>query len=226
MDNEILYDFKAALAKIIESHSDMKLVISKWREMLDSTARDVEFVFADGDKVVVPNIEKIVQTINERTLPPDPKFNTVTASTQYGSGTLSPGTLKFASRSGGREMSYGINGTQGIATEAIDGARWVSWPIPRYIRVAPNTNPSITIMPELPDRDALHMCDFFVFVPKGSSLSITYVSYGSTQTMQLIAPANESGMWQVCASALYASRTGVSITAKAVNLTASGVSEA
>lgn len=224
MDNEILYDFKAALAKIIESHNDMKLVISKWREMLDSTARDVEFVFADGDTVVVPNIEKIVQTINERTLPPNATFNTVTAATPYGRGTLSPGTLKFSSRSGDREMSYGINGAQGIATEAVDGARWAMWPIPRYIRVAPDTSPVITIVPELPDMGTLRMCDFFVFVPAGASVTFIFSSYGQSQRMALAAVGNT--MWQVCMTALNVNRTGLSTSARAVKLNITNGSEA
>lgn len=222
MDNEILYDFKAALAKIIESHSDMKLVISKWREMLDSTARDVEFVFADGDRVVVPNIEKIVETINERTLPPDAVFNTVTAATRVARAKLTAGELSFAG--GPQETTYNVYGIQSIPEVIIDGGRWTMWPIPRYMRVAPGENPSLTIAPNLSDTDVTHMSDFFVFVPAGSSVTFIFSSYGQPQHMTLTAVSNT--VWQVCVTALNVNRSGLSTRAWAVKLNIVNGSEA
>lgn len=221
MANEILYDFHAALAKIIESHSDMKLVISKWREMLDSTARDVEFVFADGSKVKVPNIEKIVETINERTLPPDPVFDSVTATAPGGGGKLTAGALSFAGDS--QETTYSVNGIQGIPAVINDGERWIMWPLPRYMRVESGENPTLTIAPSLSDRDVMHMSDFFVFVPAGASVTFNFSRYGESQRMTLT--ANENTMWQVCVTALYASRFGLDTSARAVKLDIASGSE-
>jgi hypothetical protein len=222
MGNEILYDFKAALAKIIESHSDMKLVISKWREMLDSTPRDVEFVFADGSKVVVPNIEKIVETINERTLPPDAVFDSVTASSPGGEGKLTGGGLSFAG--GLQETTYNVHGIQSIPAVINDGDRWTMWPLPRYMRVESDENPTLMIAPSLNDRDIMHMSDFFVFVQAGASVTFIFSNYGQSQRMTLAASGNT--MWQVCVTALNVSRAGLYTSARAVKLNIANGSEA
>lgn len=186
MDNEILYDFKAALAKIIESHSDMKLVISKWREMLDSTARDVEFVFADGDRVVVPNIEKIVQTINERTLPPEPSFNKVTVATDRSrTAALRPDSVAFFTP-GGLTSEYNANG--GIfariwsvpSNDESEGARTITTiPVPRYWEVL---GPGQTIAYFKPEVYSDCACDFFVIIPEETkSLRLILTNYKGYQ---------------------------------------------
>lgn len=222
MDNEIVYDFKAALAKIIESHSDMKLVISKWSEMLDSTARDVEFVFADGSKVMVPNIEKIVETINERTLPPDPTFNSVTTAAKGGRGKLTPGALSFTGSS--QETTYNVHGMQSIPAVINDGDRWTMWPLPRYMRVESGESPTLMIAPSLNDRDVMHMSDFFVSVPAGASVTFIFSRYGESQRMTLAASGNT--IWQVCVTALNVSGAGLSTSARAVKLNIANRSEA
>lgn len=205
MNNDILYDFKAALAKIIESHSDMKLVISKWREMLDSAPKDVEFVFADGDRVVVPNIEKIAETINERTLPPNPTFDSVKAVSRNGGATLAAGGLSFSgARVGATYDAYGTKGNM----YAIDRDQTLTlWPIPRYWTLPNSGAAHVLISPQNIKNGIPEMADFFVVVPDTDrSIEITLQSYTreNTQTLTLNCPIGEApAIWHV---AVYATR--------------------
>lgn len=205
MDNEILYDFKSALAKIIESHSDMKLVISKWREMLDSTPRDVEFVFADGDRVVVPNVEKIAETINERTLPPNPTFDSVKAVSRNGGASLDANGLAFSGAGVG--ATYDGYGTKGNMY-AIDRDQTLTlWPVPRYWTLPNPGVARVRISPQNIRNGIPEMSDFFVVVPETDrSIEITLNSYTgeNTQTLTLNCPIGESpAIWHV---AVYATR--------------------
>lgn len=223
-DKRMIYDFETIFEVIMKSQTDMIELVTKWSEMLAPTAKDVSFNLSGRDQpLVVPNIQKIVDTINERTLPSDPSFNSVTATTRFGrSGILTAGALSFV---GNRiNTTYDANGMQSIPAVINDKGRWTMWPLPRYIRVNPGENPSLTIEPNLRDVDVMHMSDFFVFVPGGSSVTFTFSSYAQSQRMTLTARWNT--IWQVCVTALNVNKTGLSTSARAVELNISNGSEA
>ncbi len=226
MDNEILYDFKAALAKIIESHNDMKLVISKWREMLDSTARDVEFVFANGDRVVVPNIEKIVQTINERTLPSDAVFNSVTAATSSGRGKLAADSVSFSGAGGDMvggtaAATYGAYGTCGTLWGVSGEITLKAWPVPRYWNVTTTGQAHVHISPSDIKIGTPQVSEFFVIIDepdRSLKLTLNYHTYEGYQTMVLNCPAgSQPAIWHVIVKAT-AQAAGTVVTGSATML--------
>jgi len=222
-DKRMIYDFETIFEVIMKSQTDMIELVTKWSEMLAPTAKDVTFNLSGRDRpLVVPNIQKIVDTINERTLPSDPSFNTVTATTTGGRSKLTAGALSFA---GGRQnTTYDVNGIQSIPAVINDNGRLPTWPLPRYMRVEPGENPSLTIAPNLGDTDVMHMSDFFVFVPGGSSVTFFFSSYGQSQRMTLTARSNT--IWQVCVTALNVKNLGLSTSARAVELNIANGSEA
>lgn len=223
-DKRMIYDFETIFEVIMKSQTDMIELVTKWSEMLAPTAKDVSFNLSGRDQpLVVPNIQKIVDTINERALPSDPSFNSVTATNRFGrSGILTAGALSFV---GNRQnTTYNANGIQSIPSVINDNGRWTMWPLPRYMRVDPGENPSLTIEPNLDDVGVMHMSDFFVFVPGGSSVTFTFSSYTQSQRMTLTARSNT--IWQVCVTALNVNRGGLSTSARAVKLNIANGSEA
>ena len=221
-DKKMIYDFETIFEVIMKSQTDMIELVTKWSEMIAPTAKDVTFNLEGRDPLTVPNFEKMFETINTRTLPTDPSFNSVTATTKYGRSKLTAGALSFA---GGRKnTTYDVNGIQSIPAVINDNSRWTAWPLYRYARVESGENPSITIAPNLPDEDVMHMSDFFVFVPSGSSVTFFFSSYGQSQRMTLTASRNT--IWQVCVTALNVKRLGLSTSARAVELNIANGSEA
>ena len=210
----MIYDFETIFEVIMKSQTDMIELVTKWSEMIAPEAKDVTFNLEGRDPLTVPNFEKMFETINTRTLPSDPSFNSVTATTKYGKSKLTAEGLSFA---GGRQnTTYDVNGIQSIPAVINDNSRWTAWPLPRYMRVEPGENPSIIIAPNLSDEDVMHMSDFFVFVPRGSTVTFIFASYGQSQRMTLTAPGNT--IWQVCVTALNVKTFGLSTSARAVEL--------
>jgi len=220
-DKRMIYDFETIFEVIMKSQTDMIELVTKWSEMISPTAKDVTFNLSGRKALTVPNFQKVFETINERTLPSDPFFNSVTTTTTGGRGKLTAGALSFA---GGRQnTTYDVNGIQSIPAVINDNGRWRTWPLPRYMRVEPGENPSLTIAPNLGDTDVMHMSDFFVFVPGGSSVTFVFASYGQSQCMTLTARGNT--IWQVCVTALNVYRLGLSTSARAVELPIANGSE-
>jgi len=221
-DKRMIYDFETIFEVIMKSQTDMIELVTKWSEMIAPTAKDVTFNLSGRKPLTVPNFEKMFETINERTLPSDPSFNSITATARGGGSKLTAGALSFA---GGRQnTTYDVNGIQSIPAVIYDNGRWPTWPLPRYMRVEPGENPSLTIAPNLGDTDVMHMSDFFVFVPGGSSVTFFFSSYGQSQRMTLTARSNT--IWQVCVTALNVKNLGLSASARAVELNIANGSEA
>lgn len=223
-DKRMIYDFETIFEVIMKAQTDMIELVTKWSEMLAPTAKDVSFNLSGRDQpLVVPNIQKIVDTINERSLPSDPSFNSVTVTNRYGrGGILTAGALSFVGSS--INTTYNANGIQRIPAVIKDNGKWTMWPLPRYMRVNPDENPSLTIEPKLDDAEVMHMSDFFVFVPGGSSVTFTFSSYTQSQRMTLTARSNT--IWQVCVTALNVNRGGLTTSARAVKLNIANGSEA
>lgn len=213
-DKRMIYDFETIFEVIMKSQTDMIELVTKWSEMIAHTAKDVTFNLSGREPLTIPNFEKMFETINERTLPSDPSFNSVIVPTTNGRGKLTAGALSFAG--GHQNTTYDVNGIQSIPSVINDNGRWQTWPLPRYMRVEPGENPSLTIAPNLGDTGVMHMSDFFVFVPRGSSVTFIFSSYGQSQRMTLTARSDT--IWQVCVTALNVHRAGLSTSARAVEL--------
>lgn len=221
-DKRMIYDFETIFEVIMKSQTDMIELVTKWSEMISPTAKDVTFNLEGRDPLTVPNFEKMFETINTRTLPSDPSFNSVTTTTRGGMSKLTAGTLLFA---GGRQQTtYDVNGIQSIPAVINDGGRMQTWPLPRYMRVESGENPTLTIAPNLGDTEVMHMSDFFVFVPADSSVTFIFSSYGQSQIMTLTARRNT--IWQVCVTALNVYRIGLTTSGRAVELKMATGSEA
>lgn len=185
---EMHYDFETALKALINAQSDVMTLVQKWGDMLSAQAQDVTFnLKGQGGEPVqytIPNIQKIVETINTRTLPPNPTFNSVTTTSKYGGGKLTSGGLTFAGV--GKEMTFNANGIQGVARELNNGSSTITeWPIPRFMFAKSGTHPSVLFRPNLPDRDVVHMSDFYIFVPNGVSVDLTFALHGQSSHITL-----------------------------------------
>lgn len=190
---EMHYDFETALKALINAQSDVMTLVQKWGDMLSSQAQDVTFNLkgqgGEPVKYTIPNIQKIVETINTRTLPPNPTFSTVRTTTKNGGGLLTAGGLEFAGA--GKEMIYDADGIQGVAIALNDGSSTkTEWPIPRYMFVRSGTHPRVLFRPKLEDRDVLHMSDFFIFVPNEATVDLTFSSYGQSSHTTLTGNGN------------------------------------
>lgn len=190
---EMHYDFEAALKALINAQSDVMALVQKWGDMLSSQAQDVTFNLkgqgGEPVKYTIPNIQKIVETINTRTLPPNPTFSTVRTTTKNGGGLLTAGGLGFAGA--GKEMIYDADGIQGVAIALDDGnSTKTEWPIPRYMFVGSGTHPKVIFRPKLEDRGVVHMSDFYIFVPNGVTVDLTFPSYGQASHTALTGNGN------------------------------------
>lgn len=217
---KMLYDFETALKTLIDAQSDVFELVAKWSELTASDARYVTFHLKDKDGTArdftIPNFQMVVDTINERTLPPDPSFNTIRATSRNGGATLTAGSLKFAGGNN-QEATYDVNGIQGIPGTIEDGDRWTSWPPTRYNTVNSGESPTLYVSPQLAGQNILHMSDFFVYVPRSSALTIIFHSYNQSQTMNL--SADTDTIWQVCMTATNKT-AGIATFARAVKLEA------
>lgn len=186
---EMHYDFETALKALINAQSDVMTLVQKWGDMLSSKAQDVTFnLKGQGGEPVqytIPNIQKIIETINTRTLPPNPTFNSVYTTARGGGGRLTAGGLTFAGA--GKEMTYDADGIQGVAQALDNGSSTVTeWPVPRFMFAKSGTHPSVMFRPKLPDNDVVHMSDFYIFVPDGVTVDLTFSSYAQSSHTTLI----------------------------------------
>ncbi|MCF0113592.1 MAG: hypothetical protein HUJ60_06420 [Bacilli bacterium] len=212
---EMHYDFETALKTLINAQSDVMTLVQKWGDMLSSKAQDVTFnLKGQGGEPVqytIPNIQKIVETINTRTLPPDPSFNSVRLIARNGGGRLTAGSLSFAGA--GKEMTYDADGIQGVAHELDDGSSTITeWPVPRFMFAKSGTQPSVLFRPTLPDKDVVHMSDFYIFVPDGVTVDLAFSSYGVISRTTLTGTG--LSIFHGCMVAKYVYRAGLDCWAR------------
>ena len=208
-DHHMIYDFRTVLDTLMKSQTDLIEIVTKWGEMLDTTPRYVSFNLSGRDQPLnVPNIQMAVDTLNERSLPPDAIFNTVTAQGQGGSGALTAGGLQFLGAL--LRMTYNNYGIEGMAWHVNqDSANFNTWPLPRYwVHAGDSEHLNITvnlrINPELAPSGNYAMSDFFVFVDSpAKTLVITGVHPGGQQSadrLELTSDGSPSGtLWHVVA---------------------------
>lgn len=190
---EMHYDFESALRALIDAQSDVMMLVTKWAEMIAPDARDVSFLLkgegGEPAKYTIPNIQKVIDTINTRTLPQNPSFKSVHAVAQNGGGVFTAGGIEFDGA--GKQATYSADGIQGKVQELADGATtWTEWPIPRYAYAKSGTSPVLTLSPDLPDRGVAHMSDFYIAVEGGVTVELRFSSYGSAQRAYLTGDGN------------------------------------
>lgn len=196
MENSMIYDFQSALEKIIAAHSDMVEVLTKWQAMISPTPQDIQFNLSGQDPVIVPNIQKVVETLDERTLPSDPAFKSVKVVAPGGAAMLGNGGLSFQSGTDTRTRYTAIG---------MESSGWVipgdtvayRWPLDRYWFVPKNSDFTTTIQPkDWGDPEDPHGCDFFVHIPENTPFQIIFARPGSPQRMSFPA-INAPAMWHV-----------------------------
>lgn len=218
-DTKMLYDFETALRALINSQSDVMVLVQKWGEMLDSDPHDVTFMLkgADGTAVsyAIPNIQKVIDTLNTRTLPPNPVFDSVSLRDADGAARLTPGSIKFEGSGSAVGASYDAYGVEGKVWLISETTTVTHWPIPRYWRLRDQAAITVTISPNIEEGD-FRATDFFVFVPGGSSITLLFHSYGASQKMELNADSGKS-VWHIV---MHASRNqyGLHTEARAVKM--------
>ena len=95
-EKKIIYDFETVLSILVKSQEDLIELVTKWSEMLDTTPRYVEFNLSGRDQpLVVPNIQMVIDTLNERSVPDDLHIHSVVASTVGGAGEFNAAHVKF-----------------------------------------------------------------------------------------------------------------------------------
>ena len=196
MENKMIFDFQSALEKIIAAHSDMVEVLTKWQAMISPTAQDIQFNLSGQDPVIIPNIQKVVETLDERALPSDPIFTSVKVVRQGGAAMLGNGGLAFQSGSDTRAR-YTANGLESSGWILAGDVIVKRWPLDRYWFVPKNSNYTINVQPQdWGDTAELHGCDFFVHIPENTAFEIIFVRPGAPQRMSFAA-INTPAMWHV-----------------------------
>lgn len=196
MENKMIFDFQSALEKIIAAHSDMVEVLTKWQAMISPTAQDIQFNLSGQDPVIVPNIQKVVETLDERTLPANPAFDSVKVAGQGGAALLGNGGLSFQSGSDTRSR-YTANGIESSGWTIAGDVIVNRWPLDRYWFVPKNSSYSISVQPKnWGDIEDPHGCDFFVHIPENTSFEIIFSRPGAPQRMSFAA-TNAPAMWHV-----------------------------
>ncbi|MDO5829402.1 MAG: hypothetical protein Q4Q25_04545 [Methanocorpusculum sp.] len=184
MDIPYLHDFHAAIEAIKASQHDVIEMVTKWAEFFNSDAKDITFRFANGDEKTVPNLEKVLETINERTLPQRPTFAEVTAgekvrvTSQYGESNLTNGELSFSAHTGNSvdlRMKYGANGQGGHSLELDASHKDVdinTFPFYRYFHIkTAGATVSFHLNGSGITPNASYFEDFYVWVENGASVT-------------------------------------------------------
>ena len=200
-DRKMIYDFETSLRTLLDAHQDLIGILTQWSAMLDSRARYVDFTLHDGTSLHTPNIQMIVDTINERTLPSDPSFRSVTATGPNGVGTLTRGSLHFEGASSGETIgaTYGAYGVEGCVMKIEDSGTIMlqEWPLPRYWEGVAGGDYTVSVSPDsIGDTAARHASDFFVYLPANTKLTIYFPTTGGHQTITLQATSGR-GVWHV-----------------------------
>lgn len=210
-DKKMIYDFETIFEVIMKSQTDMIELVTKWSEMLAPTAKDVTFNLSGRDQpLVVPNIQKIVETINERTLPSDPSFKSVTVNAKgaNGQGKMTAGGVSFGGND--NEMAGGVAaavysayGTCGSIWQVAGEKTLTQWPIPRYWSVAAPGQAHVHVGPDQSkiERSKPQVSEFFVVVDgpdRSLKLTLTSYTHENYQHMTLNCPTGgQPAIWHV-----------------------------
>lgn len=218
--NHMIYDFETALRALIDAQSDVMTLVQKWEEMIADDPRLVTFDLkgqADnpGRTYNIPNIQRIIETLNSNGFPRDPTFDSVNVRGQGGAAKITNSALEFISPSTGVGATYDAYGIDGRVWTVSERTELTRWPIPRYWAVKERTSPTVTIRPALPARDETRATDFFVQLPRGTgqdptSITLQFAGFGATGIKVLEAGPTES-VWHVFVSATF-TRSGLSTT--------------
>lgn len=222
-DKRMIYDFETIFEVIMKSQTDMIELVTKWSEMISPTAKDVTFNLEGRAPLTVPNFQKMFETINTRTLPSDPSFNSVTTTSRYGWGKFTNSSLSFAGANG--DM---IGGTAGVTYSAfgICGTLWGvsgektlnSWPVPRYWNVTAAGQAHVHIAPAGIRPGAPQASEFFVIIDgpdRSLKLTLNYHTHEGYQTMVLNCPTGgQPAIWHVIIKAM-AQAAGTVVTGSA-----------
>jgi hypothetical protein len=64
--------WEKAMSSIMEAQEDIKELVSKWKEMLNTIPHDVEFRFFDGQVYKIPNFAKLMKLMLKPSVTPEP----------------------------------------------------------------------------------------------------------------------------------------------------------
>lgn len=199
MARKEIYDFGTVLDILMRSQTDLIEIVTKWGEMLDTRPRYVEFNLSGQDTLRVPNIQMVVDTLNERSLPERPSFLGVNVIGQNGMATINNGGIGF-SGSGDLHASYDVNGIEGSVWKVDADATIRTWPLPRYWDIVADTQKTITVSPGIETSMVDSMADFFVIARPGKSVKIVFQHYGGVQSadkLVLACPGTRTAIWHV-----------------------------
>lgn len=134
-EKQMIYDFETVLTTLIKSQKDMIEMVSKWSSMLSTTPQYLEFNLSGRDQpLVVPNIQMVINTLNERSIPDDLHVKSVRTTAAGGGGEFTAGHVRFAGS--GTRATYGNYGIEGKAWHVQTGIPatepLMQWPLPRY----------------------------------------------------------------------------------------------
>lgn len=207
-DKKMIYDFETIFEVIMKSQTDMIELVTKWSEMISPTAKDVTFNLEGRDPLTVPNFEKMFETINTRTLPSDPSFNTVTVNAKgaNGQGRMTAGGVSFGGND--NEMAGGVAagvysayGTCGSIWQVSGEKTLNQWPIPRYWSVSAPGQAHVHVAPAKVERGKPQMSEFFVVVDgpdRSLKLTLTSYTHENYQNMTLNCPTGGApAIWHV-----------------------------
>lgn len=171
-EKKIIYDFETVLARLVKSQEDLIEIVTKWSEMLDTTPRYVTFNLSGRDQpLTVPNIQMVIDTLNERSIPDNLRVKSVVTTTVGGAGELNAGHLKF--EGSGIRTTYGNYGIEGgawhVYTNVTAGEGMTTWPLPRYwVHSGSGANEELNVYlginPLIPRSDTLALSEFYVLI--------------------------------------------------------------
>ena len=212
-EKKIIYDFETVLSILVKSQEDLIEIVTKWSAMLDTTPRYVEFNLSGRDQpLVVPNIQMVVDTLNERSVPNDLRVHSVVTSTLGGAGEFNAGHVKFEG-SGVRTTygNYGIEGAAWHVTNSIAATPGLkTWPLPRYwVHSGTGENMELDIHlginSQLPRSGTFAVSEFYVLINDSRKIMNIYGvdPAGSRYAKLTLTTAGRTGsvMWHVIAVA-------------------------
>ena len=223
-EKKIIYDFETVLNALVKSQEDLIEIVTKWSAMLDTTPRYVEFNLSGRDQpLVVPNIQMVVDTLNERSVPDTLRVKSVLTSTLGGVGEFNAGHVKFEG-SGVRTTygNYGIEGAAWHVTHSIGAATGLkTWPLPRYW-VHSGTGDDMEldvylgINSQLPRSSTYAVSEFYVLINDSRKIMNIYGvdPAGSHYAKLTLTTAGRTGavMWHVIAVVNYPERGNAYLT--------------
>ena len=210
-EKKIIYDFETVLSILVKSQEDLIEIVTKWSAMLDTTPRYVEFNLSGRDQpLVVPNIQMVVDTLNERSVPNDLRVQSVVTTTRGGAGEFNAAHVKF--EGSGVRTTYGNYGIEGeawhVSTNIPASTSLKTWPLPRYwVHAGTGENAELNIHlginSQLPRSGTYAVSEFYVLINDSrKTMNIFGVDPAGRRYAKLtLTTAGRSGavMWHVIA---------------------------